>query len=752
MSRTRTSPREDPPAPPVLQEVDYQVRLLDLLAEVRLTQVYHNAEDVPVEAVFTFPVPLAATLLALEVELGERRLVGTVVPRPQATEAYEDALADGDAAVLLEQVGPGLYTANCGNLLPGETARLHLRWAELFVWQGDTFRFCLPTTIAPRYGDPGDQLQPHQVPQADLLTENRCHIAVEALGSLVDAEFTSPTHPVRVEREASCCRIELVEDGTAMDRDFVLLVTTPAGQRGFAVRETDGGATVIWASFHPLWDEVSQQAPRCLKLVVDCSGSMAGDSIAQARQAVDRILEQLRPQDAFNLVLFGDQPHVTFPRCLLADAKSLARARRVLEGMDADLGGTEVGLGLQAAYGSAAPEGITPDLLLITDGEVWNTDPVLAEAEASGHRVFAVGVGSAVSEAFLSELARRTGGACELVTPNEDMAARIVRHAGRIWTPRVRHASLRWPGRAVLQVPATVGAVYRGETLHVFARCAGLADGPVGLDLELQDGRHVEYQTEVRPAPWEPRALPLLARLAAAQRLRQEAVAPAEAVQLAVDQQLVTPQTCLLVIAVRAKGEKADELPALRQVAHTLAAGWGGTGSVMHSLPGSGRVCAPATSYPLFQRKAFVSAAPHTQHPSREPAVPSDDEIRCSRAAVTAQPSPSLVAAWGDEFVRQLCAALAQGRVPGSLDALVLLGLGGEGQAFLQSLVDAGHDEAAVVALLLHTVVGALPPGSLGRNALRRVRKTYRLVSQRPGCEDVARALGAWTASRVAEV
>ena len=131
-SRSRPS---GPPAPPVLRQVDCQVRLQDLLAEVRLTQAYRNAEDLAVEAVFTFPVPLAATLLEREVELGERRLRGSVVAHPEAVEAYENAVADGDAAVLVEEAGPGLCTANCGNLAPGETARLHLRWAEVLAWQ-----------------------------------------------------------------------------------------------------------------------------------------------------------------------------------------------------------------------------------------------------------------------------------------------------------------------------------------------------------------------------------------------------------------------------------------------------------------------------------------------------------------------------------------------------------------------------------------------------------------------------------------
>lgn len=108
------------------------------------------------------------------------------------------------------------------------------------------------------------------------------------------------------------------------------------------------------------------------------------------------------------------------------------------------MGGTEIAAALRAAYritgepGIAGEPGMDRDLLLITDGEVWDTKQPVAEARRSGYRIFTVGVGSAVAEAFVRELAAATGGACELVAPREDMAARIHRHFQRILAPPAR--------------------------------------------------------------------------------------------------------------------------------------------------------------------------------------------------------------------------------------------------------------------------------------------------------------------------
>jgi len=55
-------------------------------------------------------------LLGFSAEFSGRRVDCEVMPRAQAEEVYETALAEGDAPALLEAGPDGLYTANIGNL------------------------------------------------------------------------------------------------------------------------------------------------------------------------------------------------------------------------------------------------------------------------------------------------------------------------------------------------------------------------------------------------------------------------------------------------------------------------------------------------------------------------------------------------------------------------------------------------------------------------------------------------------------
>ncbi|MBS1222068.1 MAG: inter-alpha-trypsin inhibitor domain protein, partial [Proteobacteria bacterium] len=336
----------------VLQATAISGRLQGLVGEIAIAQTYQNAEAVNIEPVFTFPVPVEAVLLGVDIQIDDRVLHGRVLPRRQAENAYEDAISGGDSAILLQEAGRGLYTVSVGNLLPGQTAKLRYRYALLSVWNGDMLRLQIPTTIAPRYGDPGRAgLQPHQVPQVDLDAENRFSLELQLGGSLRQAMVESPSHPISVEVGVEVLRVRLAGDQGLMDRDFILNIRGTAEARaalGLCAPDRDGW--IALASFQPELSGHADAGGRDCVLIADCSGSMAGDSIAQVRQALLAIFDRLQPTDRFNLIAFGSQPRAFFNGLHPAGDRWLAQARALVARLDANLGGTEIGAALQLAY------------------------------------------------------------------------------------------------------------------------------------------------------------------------------------------------------------------------------------------------------------------------------------------------------------------------------------------------------------------------------------------------------------------
>ena len=728
-----------------LENVEIHAEVDDLMTIVNVRQRYCNRGRRHVEAVYSFPLPLDGVLLDFQVELGDRRLSGAVVERSAAARRYEDAITDGDAAVLLEQPQPGLYTASVGNLAPGETATVRFRYGLLLRWNADRVGLVMPTTIAPRYGDPASGgLAPHQAPVYGFAAERSFKVKVAVRGVLRQASWASPSHDLAVAREGGRTTIALAGPA-AMDRDLVLEARSTAASASQALVARDDDGWVALASFRPeMPDAASEPGRRNVKIVVDCSGSMAGDSIAQVRIAGERILDDLGPADLFDIVAFGSGQRVLFGRETPATAANVARARRFVRGLDADMGGTEVGAALEAAYGIAGEGGTRRNLLLITDGEVWNAAPAIERARGSGHRIFTVGVGSAVAEPFVRGLAEATGGACELVAPRADMGERIHRHFQRIGATPVLAARLRWPAPARRMVPDPPPPPCPGDTMHLFGSFAERPSGAVVLEMELADGRTVRQRMAIDANPAGTAAAQSdLARLGAAWRLAATADR-AQATALAVRYQLMSEWTNYLVVHVREAADKADGLPDLVKVPQVLAAGWHGIGTVHEPV-------------------ALFDEAPRSALAARRAGL----QAMHGPAAIDGAPAP-------DGFVAEMD-SLEMDALPGSLEGRdrsaatpadlvaelnewpmppmpafdeLAARLPDEVRNGLAALVDDGQDPETVVIVFLCLLSESEAGHALDRQRRRRILAAWK---KRPADEGtvaaVRRILESWAAS-----
>ncbi len=559
-----------------LETVDVQATLQGLYSDVVLTQVYRNTEESNIEAIYTFPLPAEAVLLDLSLELNGKTMRGVVRPKTQAEERYEHAIEEGDTAVLLEQSEPGIFTFHVGNILPNERAEIKLRYAQLHRWMGDSFRFHLPTTIAPRYGDPvSSGFAPYQVPEHVLSADYGFSLIVRVSGALVHGKFDCPSHPVSISTKDKTTEFSLSGGWALMDRDFVLTIKEPEDSTVEAICAPDGDEHVALASFHPVVPDALPKSPRCLKLVVDCSGSMGGNSIAQAKTALREIISTLRQGDYFNVIAFGSKFKLLFPEPVIASENNINKATQFVEHIDANMGGTEIGAALNAAYNCGKIEGLASDILLITDGHVWGLEQLVDEGKKSGHRLFTVGVGHSVSEAFVRSISESTSGACELVSPRENMSEHIVRHFQRIDQPMAQSIQINWPSDIVRQVPNEVKTVYAGDTLHVYGWFQECPVGDVELVLTFESGHTVTQKASLSTEfTINENLLTELPRVAAYTRLPY--LNSKESTDLAVRHQLVTKHTSFILVFDRAEVEKTGEIPRLRTIPHVLAAGWGG--------------------------------------------------------------------------------------------------------------------------------------------------------------------------------
>ena len=586
-----------------LEGVKAKGRVAGRMLDMTIEQRFKNPEPTNVEVIYTFPLPWQAVLLGLEVELNGETLTGQVKANVQARSDYEEALSEGNTGILVTVNADRTYTLELGNLLAGESCVIRLHYVQTLQPEQGSLRLTLPTTIAPRYGDAirDGGYEPHAVPETSTTVEYPFEITLAIHGELVQAQIGSPTHKVAIRsipavgsKETFMTEVSLAAKAW-LDRDFVLVYDQlPHASLGLAAWDRlDEGLGVVMASFTPRLP-TREPLPVAMKILVDCSGSMNGDSIQAARSALQGILEGLGETDRFSLSRFGDTVEHRSKAMWKGAPAALAASRRWAQKLEANLGGTEMNQALLSTL--ALPGAERNDVFLITDGEIQAIEAVVDTARESGHRFFVVGIGASAAEGLLRRLAQETGGSCEFVSPGEQVGPAIVRLYHRMRSPAVTRTRIEWPQGCRIHVASDLPeSVFDGDDVTVFARLHADSAELLTQRVRLM-GRVAGVEGEICLAELKAGFIAdeanTLARLAASQRYWQlkkaseqvAAMLKKQLPELAEKYQLVTDDTSLILVKKREEGLQAQDMPELRTVKNMLAAGWGGQGSVTDPL------------------------------------------------------------------------------------------------------------------------------------------------------------------------
>ncbi|WP_342378520.1 VIT domain-containing protein [Myxococcus stipitatus] len=586
-----------------LQGVEVTGELLGGHARVRVRQRYRNNETSPVEAIYTFPLPSDATLSAFTMTCAGRRVEGIVQEREEAFQTYDDALAAGHGAALLDQERSNVFTAQVGNLLPSEETVIEVEFLQAVTAEEGSVRWMLPTLVAPRYipgatsGDRtghGTAEPTASVPDADRISPPigqvnyglRMDLLID-LGREVVVE--SPSHAIALTKESPTrTRVSFSRGEVSLDRDLVLSLRSPDTSAVFTPlvthRQGDKPGTFALTVVPDLLSHASAPPKQEVIFLVDVSGSMDGESLPQAKAALRLCLRHLREGDRFNIIAFESsytsfQPQpVPFTQRMLEDADRWVSAL-------AATGGTEL-LGPMEFAARTAPDGV---LVLLTDGQVGNEDQILRAVLAGRKtaRVYSFGIGTNVSDALLRDLARQTGGDVEFIHPGERIDEKVVAQFSRALAPRVTELQATFEGiEGVELAPAELPALVDGIPWTLMGRYPTPGFGKVTL--RGRSGRepfvlsvNVHFPSESdRPA---------VEKLWAAERIkgwqdagltgRRAESMKKRIVELAVAHQIVTRYTSFVVVEQRTGDRRASGQPETRVVPVNAPAGWAMFGS-----------------------------------------------------------------------------------------------------------------------------------------------------------------------------
>jgi len=399
-----------------LKMTSVHVDVLGPVADVQIHQTFENRGTVPIQAVYIFPASERAAVYAMTLSVGNRRIRAQIEEKRKATERYEQAVAQGKTASLLESVDDHLFKMRVGNVLPGEEVSVELRYTELLVPEKGVYELIVPNTVSKRYEQAGSMDLSGATTRDPNVIDYAFNFDADLRPGLPIAEIISPSHQIEVLRDGLvAAKVILAGDSikTAAGADLRLQFRLSGGaiRTGLSLYPQGEGGYFLLQLEPPSRVLATDIPPREFIFVVDVSGSMSGPPLDVAKTLMRRLLDSLGPQDYLNVLLFAGGSDLLSTTSLPANAKSLGRAQAFVTDQAKAFGGTELVDAMQRAL--AIPRaGVARSVIVITDG-VIAADAELMRSIRAGvgdSNVFALGVGPSVARDVIARIARAGGG------------------------------------------------------------------------------------------------------------------------------------------------------------------------------------------------------------------------------------------------------------------------------------------------------------------------------------------------------
>ncbi|MCP4656419.1 MAG: marine proteobacterial sortase target protein [bacterium] len=502
------------PAPTL--ETEVTIAVTGPAARAELRQRFHNPTDYWLEGIYVFPLPETAAVDVLRMIVGERVVEGEIHEREEARKVYDQAKKQGKKASLVEQERPNLFTTSVANIGPGEDIEVVIEYQEELRYDSGRFRLRFPMVVGPRFIPGRERIEGAagtgwaanrpQVPDAERISPPVAHpstgplnpvaLAVRIEAGLPLAHLTSPSHPINVEEQSGrIYYVELRDGTTPANQDFVLEWEPEVGSAprpALFTQERDGETYHLLMVLPPPGDaDAAPRLPRETIFVIDTSGSMAGASIRQARQALRLALERLQPEDHFNVIRFSNFARKLFSRSMPADSSHVAEAQAWVGRLETG-GGTNLLDALERALEERDGELGIRQVIFITDGCAGNERELFryVRTHLGDSRLFTVGIGSAPNSFFMRKAAQFGRGTFTYVGSPHEVEAKMGELFRKLESPVMKDIEVVWDDPTAESWPRRVGDLYRGEPIQVVAKLFG-------------DGSQVKVSGWRDTVPWE---------------------------------------------------------------------------------------------------------------------------------------------------------------------------------------------------------------------------------------------------------
>lgn len=437
-----------------LKKIDIDVKVDDLIANVTIEQFYENGQDFSMEVLYKFPIDDNAIVYNFFAIIDDVEINSKVIPKNMAQKEYENAISIGKFGALLQDEETDIFQIRLGNFKKKAIVKLsYYTQLDYETINNHSYSiFYLPTTIYQRY----NTINTNFINNTTTNSNYKANFNLQCCENV-----SSPSHSFDILNE------KVVIKNLDLDRDIIFHIDLPLECCAvFQRNNIDSTYTGMITYLPNMFCNEYQNTD--LIFLIDQSGSMQGQAIRQAKEALNIILHSLPENSYFNIVSFGS----TFKNFSLESVRysqeTLTSAKEYVRNMNADFGGTEIVPPLKFILNSKSSKGYKKLIFVLTDGQVANVDEIIETIQNNTNnfsRIFSIGLGSGACHHLVNSIARFGRGNSMYVSLKENLEEKILQQISFALQPEI-NVDFSW--NPLKQIPEKLSSVYNCNLTILF--------------------------------------------------------------------------------------------------------------------------------------------------------------------------------------------------------------------------------------------------------------------------------------------
>lgn len=450
-----------------------QIDIENQIATTSIDQVFRNDYDVDLEGTYIFPLPEDATITDFAMYIDGKRTSGEILDKDKAREIYENIVRRMKDPGLLEYVGRNMFKVRVYPIPKHGEKRIELVYQETLKYDAGVYRYVYPLDT--------ERFSPKPLEEVTISVKVKSKAPIKSL--------YSPSHEVdtKVEQFQASCGYEA--KNVKPDKDFVLYYTVSEKDVGLNLlsfrQPGEDGYFLMLLSPGQL---EGRTIDKDIIFILDTSGSMSGDKIKQAKDALRFCINALSKGDKFNVISFATGVNLYKDNLITANGKNIKGALGFVDKFEAR-GGTNINDALLSSLKMFTDSKKPRMIVFLTDGEptVGVTDikdiiKNLGDKNKAKARIFVFGVGDDVNSHLLDKIAEVHRGVSEYVVPQENIEVKVSSFYRKISEPILADIKLDFGKIKTKEIyPLTLPDIFKGTQLVLLGRYEG--DGSTAITL-----------------------------------------------------------------------------------------------------------------------------------------------------------------------------------------------------------------------------------------------------------------------------